>query len=78
MIDTRREQMFPKLTPGELARLHRFGDVRHYASGEPLLKTGEPGAGMFVIVTGTVAVSRRDGLGHVVSIELGSISGPLP
>jgi thioredoxin reductase (NADPH) len=27
-IDTRREQMFPKLEPGEIDRLRRFGQVR--------------------------------------------------
>ena len=48
MIDTRREQMFPKLTLGELARLRRFGEVRRYAAGEQLFKTGDPSPGMFV------------------------------
>ena len=71
-IDTRREQMFPKLTPGEIARLRRFGEIRRYAAGAQLFRTGEPSPGMFVIISGTVAVSRRDGLGHVVPIiELG-------
>ena len=71
-IDTRREQMFPKLTSGEIARLRRFGEIRRYAAGAQLFKTGEPSPGMFVIISGTVAVSRRDGLGHVVPIiELG-------
>ncbi len=71
-IETRREQMFPKLTPGEIARLRRFGEIRRYAAGEQLFKTGEPSLGMFVVVSGTVAISRRDGLGHVVPIvELG-------
>lgn len=71
-IETRREQMFPKLTPGEIARLRRFGEVRRYAAGEQLFQTGQPSPGMFVIVSGAVAISRRDGLGHVVPItELG-------
>ena len=33
-IDTRREQMFPKLEPREIDRLRRFGDVRRYSAGE--------------------------------------------
>jgi thioredoxin reductase (NADPH) len=47
--------------------------------------TGEPSPGMFVLIVGTVAVSSRDGLGHVVPIveegpgqflaEIGQLSG---
>src|ERR1700730_1168363 len=84
-IDTRREQMFPKLTPDEIARLRRFGEIRRYAAGQQLFKTGEPSSGMFVIMSGTVAVNWRDGLGHVVPIieqgpgeflaEVGQLSG---
>ncbi|HEY2138174.1 MAG TPA: hypothetical protein VGH49_19975 [Xanthobacteraceae bacterium] len=33
-IDNRNEQMFPKLTPNEIDRLRRFGEVRHYAPGD--------------------------------------------
>ena len=36
-IDTRHEQMFPKLTPREIDRLRRFGEVRRYAPGEALM-----------------------------------------
>jgi thioredoxin reductase (NADPH) len=85
MIDTRREQMFPKLTLGELARLRRFGEVRRYTAGEQLFKTGDPSPGMFVLIAGNVTVSRRDGLGHIVPIieqgpgeflaEVGQLSG---
>jgi len=84
-IDTRREQMFPKLTPHEIARLRRFGEIQRYAAGQQLFKTGEPSSGMFVIMSGTVAVNWRDGLGHVVPIieqgpgeflaEVGQLSG---
>ncbi len=71
-IEARREQMFPKLTPGEITRLQRFGEARRYAAGEHLFKTGKPSPGMFVIVSGSVAISQRDGLGRVVPIiELG-------
>jgi len=62
------EQTFPTLTPAELRRLARFGTRRRYADGEALFETGEPGAGMFVILSGTVAVTQRDGLGHVTPV----------
>jgi thioredoxin reductase (NADPH) len=40
-IDSRREQMFPKLTPQEIDRLRRFGENRHYAPGDALFVTGD-------------------------------------
>jgi thioredoxin reductase (NADPH) len=47
-IDTRNEQMFPKLTPHEIDRLRRFGKVRRYAAGEALFVTGDLAPGMYV------------------------------
>lgn len=71
-FDTRREQMFPKLAPAEIDRLRRFATIRRYAAGQRLITTGEISPGMFVVISGSVALTRRDGLGHVVPIiELG-------
>ena len=67
-IDTRREQMFPKLTPHEIDRLRRFGQVRRYAAGEALFVTGDIAPGMFVLIRGSVRVVRRDPLGHSAPI----------
>ena len=67
-IDTRRDQMFPKLTPAEIDRLRRFGEVAHYPAGKALFVTGEVRPGMFVIIKGTVAVTRRDPLGRLAPI----------
>jgi thioredoxin reductase (NADPH) len=82
---TRRHQMFPVLADAEIARIHRFGTVRHYRRGERLFAAGQPGPGMFVVLKGIVAISQRDGLGHVVPIvhqgpghflaEVGTLSG---
>src|SRR3984893_9140228 len=84
-LETRRDQMFPKLRPEEIDRLRRFGEVRRYATGDLLFVTGEPRPGMFVLIAGIMAVSSRDGLGHVVPIveegpgeflaEVGQLSG---
>src|SRR5438552_18724601 len=81
----RRHQMFPVLTDAEIARIRRFGTVRHYRRGERLFAAGKPGPGMFVVLKGVVAISQRDGLGHVVPIvhqgpghflaEVGTLSG---
>src|SRR4030088_2011365 len=84
-IDTRREQMFAKLEPREIDRLRRFGEVRRYAAGEALFVTGETASGMFVLIKGSVRVTRRDPLGHSAPIveqepgefvaEVGQLSG---
>jgi thioredoxin reductase (NADPH) len=85
IIDTRREQMFPKFSAAEIDRLRRFGTERPYRAGEALFKTGEISPGMFVILSGTVAVTRHEGLGTVRPIfeagpgdftaEVGQLSG---
>jgi thioredoxin reductase (NADPH) len=84
-INSRREQMFPKLTPHEIDRLRRFGEVRHYAAGEALFVTGKIPLGMYVLISGSVRVTRRDPLGHRAPIveqrpgefvaEVGQLSG---
>ena len=67
-VPSRRHQMFPMLTEDDIARIRRFGEVRRYERGARLFAAGEPGPGMFVVLKGTVALSQRDGLGHVVPI----------
>jgi thioredoxin reductase (NADPH) len=81
----RYEQTFPTLTPHEIDRMRRFGEVRRYKSGEALFETGKPGPGMFVVLSGHVSITHRDGLGHVTPIidqppgqflaEIGQLSG---
>src|ERR1700726_3075101 len=84
-IDSRNEQMFPKLAPAEIDRLCRLGEVRHYAPGEALFVTGNIAPGMYVLINGSVHVTRRDPLGHTAPIveqgpgefvaEVGQLSG---
>src|SRR5258705_12634430 len=81
----RHEQTFPALTPQEIARMRRFGEIRTYKHGETLFETGKPGPGMFVLLSGHVAITQRDGLGHVTPVidqgpgqflaEIGQLSG---
>ncbi|KAB7781833.1 Crp/Fnr family transcriptional regulator [Methylorubrum populi] len=68
MIDSCRDQMFPKLSPAEIGRLHRFGQEQHYAAGDALFVTGDISPGMFVLVSGSVEVRRHDPLGHLAPI----------
>jgi thioredoxin reductase (NADPH) len=81
----RYEQTFPTLTADEIARIRRFGEVRNFSDGEALFETGKVGPGMFVLLSGHVEITRRDGLGRVTPIiehgpgqflaELGQLSG---
>jgi len=81
----RHEQTFPTLTPQEVARMRRFGEVCTYRHGERLFEAGKPGPGMFVVLSGHVAITQRDGLGHVTPVidqgpgqflaEIGQLSG---
>ncbi len=81
----RRHQMFPVLSVSDIERMRRFGQPRLYRQGELLFSAGEPGPGMFVVLKGWVAITQRDGLGHVVPIvrqgageflaEIGQLSG---
>lgn len=66
-LATREHQTFPTLSEREITRIRRFGTVHGYAPGERLLTAGEPAPGMFVILSGTIRVSERDGLGHLAS-----------
>jgi thioredoxin reductase (NADPH) len=81
----RHEQTFPELTAPEIARMRRFGEIVHYKDGEMLFETGRPGPGMFIIRSGHVSITQRDGLGHVTPVidqapgqflaEIGQLSG---
>ena len=81
----RLEQTFPSLTSAEIERMRRFGELRSYKHGERLFETGKPGPGMFVVLSGHVAITERDGLGHVTPVidqgpgqflaEIGQLSG---
>jgi thioredoxin reductase (NADPH) len=64
----RHEQTFPTLTPHEIERMRRFGEPRAYRHGEALFETGKPGPGMFVVLSGHVAITQRDGLDHVTPV----------
>lgn len=59
-FDTRRAQMFPRLEAAEIDRLRRFGQVIRAKAGEALATSGVPSPGLFVILAGRVALSRRD------------------
>ena len=64
----RPDDLVPILTAEEVERLSRFGSVHHYADGEKLIHTGKPSPGMFVILSGRIAITKHDGLGQVTPV----------
>ncbi len=66
----RHHQMFPVLAATEIERMRRFGSILRFGRGQCLFVAGEPGPGMFVILSGAVSITQRDGLGHVKPVAL--------
>jgi thioredoxin reductase (NADPH) len=62
------EDTFPVLTSQEIERRQRFGSPRRFLDGEKLFEAGKVGPGMFVVLSGHVAITQHDGLGHVAPI----------
>ena len=80
IIERRRDQMFPALEPIDIERMHRFGDVRTFASGEALATAGEVSPGLMVILSGRVDVSQHDRSGErslIVTYIAGQFLGEL-
>src|SRR6476619_7228720 len=80
IIDTRREQMFPKLSDSDLRRIARFGECRPFRKGEALVEAGEVGHGLYVLLSGHVEITQHDESGRRPSIVIhgpGSFMGEL-
>src|SRR2546422_9298660 len=67
-LASRSHQMFPVLSAAEIDRVRRFGEVRRFPAGELLFQAGEAVPGMYVILSGRVAIVPRDGLGQAVPV----------
>jgi thioredoxin reductase (NADPH) len=69
LADSRHGQIYPVLTDVQMKRLCRFGDIHRYRKDELLAESSRATPGMFVLLSGEVALSRRDGLGHVFPVS---------
>jgi len=67
-LASRFHQMFPVLSAAEIDRVRRFGEVRQFPAGGLLFQAGEAVPGMYVILSGRVAILPRDGLGQTVPV----------
>jgi thioredoxin reductase (NADPH) len=64
IMDTRHDQLYPILDPAQVDRIRHFGHAQSFEKGEMLVRTGERGHGLMVILKGEVTITRRDGVGH--------------
>ncbi|HZZ92701.1 MAG TPA: FAD-dependent oxidoreductase [Usitatibacter sp.] len=84
-LRTRLAQAFPALDAGEVGRMRRFGVVRQFPAGARLYETGKPSAGLYVVLSGSIRITGRDGHGHDITVtdhhpggftgELSALSG---
>ena len=81
----RYEQTFPELTPHEIARMRRFGELRSYQSGDTAVRDRQDRSRHVRHPVRPRAITQRDGLGNVTPVidqgpgqflaEIGQLSG---
>ena len=85
-LEGRFHEIFAPVNEADIPRAARFGERRSYPDGAMLFEVGKPAPGMFVLLSGRVAFSRRDALGRSIPIweragaghflgEVGQLSG---
>lgn len=76
----RRSQAFPVLSAEEIRRVVPYGTPRESVDGERVYETGQLSPGMFVVLSGCLRITGRDGHGRdlkVVDLGPGMFSGEL-
>src|ERR1041385_4393910 len=58
VLETRRHQMFPHLDEHDIARLRRFGEIRHFPDGTLIMKAGELAPGLVFVLKGEIDVRQ--------------------
>ena len=54
LIETRRDQIMPVLDAADIGRVRRFGSLRSFAAGEALMKAGDMGHGLSIVIEGKI------------------------
>jgi thioredoxin reductase (NADPH) len=80
IADSRHHQIFPVLSPiqVQVARHFAYTPSRRYAPGEVLFAVGARQVPLFLVLSGTLEIRRRDGAGHkamIISHGPGEFSG---
>ncbi len=66
LLEERKSQVFPTLTPRQLEFAVRFasGRARRFEAGENIFNVGDRNAGVWLVTDGGIIATRRDGLGR--------------
>src|ERR1700756_727636 len=66
LLEDRKAQLFPMLTPRQLKFSVRFasGPARRFEAGEKVFDVGDRNAGVWLVAEGGIIATRRDGLGR--------------
>ena len=77
LLRTRRDQMFPKLTAAQIARLEHHGERRQTKGGEILYQPGDRPSKFFVVISGDIElyVSQRGGFELFYTLLPGDFTG---
>lgn len=65
-LATPAEQMFPTLTPAQIARIAAHGRVRQVQSGEVLVEAGDEAVPIFVVKAGRIEIVRPSGASETI------------
>src|SRR5438128_4758815 len=76
-LTSRVDQVFPMLTPEQIARLAVHGQVRHVQRGEVLMEAGEQTPRFFVVTAGHIVIVRPSGVTEalVAVLQPGQFTG---
>jgi thioredoxin reductase (NADPH) len=79
LLRTRQQQMFPKLTAAQIARLERHGERLQAHAGEVLLEPGERPRKFFVVISGSIELllARSSGYELFYTLTPGDFSGEM-
>ena len=79
LLGTRREQMFPKLTPAQIGRLEAYGSRVRVRAGEVLTEPGDRHGRILVVLSGAIEVALPGIAGEtpVVVHTAGSFGGEM-
>jgi thioredoxin reductase (NADPH) len=70
-LGSRRDHIFPTLTPPQIARIASHGSVRAVHAGEVLVDQGRADVPFFVVTSGRIEIRRPDPAGDVLIVTHG-------
>jgi thioredoxin reductase (NADPH) len=80
ILERRRDQALPVLDQLEIDRVRRFGERQSYPAGAAIYRIGQVGAGLMVVLSGSIEVSHSDKSGQrtaIVTHDAGHFLGEL-